>query len=563
MKSIIDYLQGRIKDNKYEMLSINDLIQTFMAGFTIYADGFDNFDATKARKGILNDKFYMLLSESKMSLLGLTNGITEEVYRYVPYKIDRIEESEDVIILSKKMYNNKDIYYIKGFVYEDYKDDIIVVDLPLEINNKKLKCTKVQKLGDYVLLEDKEDNKFLFHLDKMKFILNITDYIKEKGKTHLMNNPLLTVHPVIDNIVAFSFYDALSKDSPEYISFNHTRWEGVSKEDFDRMQQDLDAQVDEELFIDKYKDIDPYLAIRNVTEEDICKLTDKQKLLKRKYDTLQNKIVNKSKILLYFNLSTGRIVNEFVDCSHISSFKKDYVIISEDTLDEDLDIDNIDFSSNNDKGQKLFIAPLIGEARTGYKSTIGVSNKKQIKQFIKDSDLICTIYPDYSGEDIIEHDYEFFTIENNQKVIDKFKSDSIPKSIGLNNDTGVITLEYQGRAIKQTIYFYNTGKEDITVSKIDIKFDSDMDPVEVAEKWKKHLSTLDNEDFDTIIHHINLLIQNKELFNSDNNEIHFTSHKCGDEVSRYIHDVAIDKGRMVVHFNIDDSIDYFLRIRRT
>ena len=563
MKSIIDYLSKRIKDNKYEMYNINDPIQAFIAGFTVYANTYEGFDLVKARKGILNDKFYLLSTNSGHSLLGLTNGMTEEVFEYLPYRVDRIEESDDVIILSTKIYKNKDIYYIRGFVYEDYKDEIKIVNIPMEVNNKKFKCTKVQKLGDYILLEDKDDNKYLFHIDNMNFILNITDYIKEKGKTYKMNNPLLTISYVVDNIVAMSFYDALSKDSPEYISFNQTRWEGVSKEDFDRMQQDVASQMEESLFIEKYKDIDPYLVIRNIKDEDIHKLNDRQKLLKRKYDTLQSKIVNKDKILIYFDLSKGTVLNEFIDCSHISSFKHDYVIISEDTLDEDLDVDNIDFSNKGDKGQKLFIAPLVGEARFGYKSSIGISNKTQIKQFLKGSDLICTIYPDYSGEETVEHQYEFFTIEDNKKVTDTFTSDSIPKSINLNEDTGVITLEYQGRAIKQTVYFYNSGAEDIVVSKIDIKFDTDMDPVEVAKKWKKHLSTLENEDFDTIIHHINLLIQNKELFNSDNNEIHFTSHKCDDVVSRHIHDVAIDKGRMVVHFNTDDSIDYFLRIRRT
>ena len=137
MKSIIDYLSKRIKDNKYEMYNINDPIQSFMAGFTVYANTYEGFDPTKARKGILNDKFYLLSTNSGHSLLGLTNGMTEEVFEYLAYRVDRIEESDDVIILSTKIYQNKDIYYIRGFVYEDYKDEIKIVNIPMEVNNKK------------------------------------------------------------------------------------------------------------------------------------------------------------------------------------------------------------------------------------------------------------------------------------------------------------------------------------------------------------------------------------------------------------------------------------------
>ena len=562
MKSIVDYFKNKIKDNKYEMFNINDLVQTFRAGYTVYSNDEENYSLHKARRGILNDIIYLLCSGERESLLGLMNGISSEVYEYIPYRIDTIAESDDVIVLMRKLYPNQDIEVVRGIVYEDYKDDIQIAHVPQEVNGRKFRCVKVQILGDYIILEDKEDNKFLFKIDDMQFILNITDYIKERGKSYNMHNPLLTIHHVTENIVAMSFYDALSKDSPEYMSFNRTRWDGVKKEDFDAMQQDVAAKMEEKEYIEKYKDIDPYLAIRNLKDDDYESLTDHQKDLKRKYDRLQSKIINKSKILIYFDLTTGKILNEFTDCSHISSFKDNYVIISEDLLDEDLDIDNIDFS-NTDKGQKLFIAPISGEMGMGMKSSIGVSNKKQIKQFIKNCDLICTITPDYSNNKVYEHDYEFFTVEAGQKVIEKFKSDSIPMSMNLNEDTGVITLEYQGRAIKQTVYFYNSGLEDIIVSKIDIKFDDDMDAVTVVEKWKQHLSTLENEDFENIMHHINLLLLNEKLYNNKENEIHFTSLKTNNEMNRFIYDVAIDKGRLVAHFNHDESIDYFLRIRRT
>ena len=325
------------------------------------------------------------------------------------------------------------------------------------------------------------------------------------------------------------------------------------------MQKDVSSKMDENEYIKKYKDKDLYLAIRN--REDTEGMNQDELDVKKYYDILQSKIQNKDKILMYFDINKKDIINEFVNCSHIHTFKEHYAIVSEDTV-KHIDVTEIDLTKE-DEGIRLNIIPINGGDNKGKLKYLFTSNKKTIINKVKGEDLLSIIEPDVSSDTSHNHNMQFFTVEGNEVIKDQFTTDSIPVEISYSIDYGILCLDYHSRNVKQKLYFYKDNGSDIIVSKMDLVLDTEFDLKDILTRWKRHITTVDNDIYQILADRLALIINQQELYGDHDKEMSVTTMKINGVVYHDIENVLMETGRLVVHEYNDESRDYFIRKLRT